>query len=143
MLFPRIFTNGFFDDDDDEWNRRFFNEPTARASVMKTDVKENGDNYEVAIELPGFSKEDIQAELKDGYLTVTASKSENNDKKDEDGKYIRRERYQGTCQRSFYVGKELTQDDIHAKFEDGVLKMTIQKKAAQEVEDNKHIAIEG
>ncbi|MCI1304623.1 MAG: Hsp20/alpha crystallin family protein [Lachnospiraceae bacterium] len=143
MLFPSIFTNGFFDDDDDEWDRRFFSEPMARASVMKTDVKENDSDYELSIELPGFSKDDIQAQLNDGYLTVTASKKEDNDKKDENGKYIRRERYQGSCSRSFYVGRELTQDDIHAKFEDGVLKISVPKKAESEVEEKKHISIEG
>lgn len=142
MLFPTIFSNGFFDDDD-EWERRFFNAPSARASMMKTDVKENDDNYEVAIELPGYSKDDIQAELKNGYLTVTASKNENKDEKDDKGNYIRRERYQGSCSRSFYVGKQLTQDDIHAKFEDGVLKMVIPKKENTIEENKKTISIEG
>lgn len=143
MLFPSIFTNGFFDDDDDEWNRRFFSEPMARASVMKTDVKENDKDYELSIELPGFTKDDVKAELADGFLTVTAAKKEDNDKKDENGKYIRRERYQGTCSRSFYVGKEITQDDVHAKFEDGVLKITVPKKEEKEVEENRRISIEG
>jgi HSP20 family molecular chaperone IbpA len=143
MLFPSIFTNGFFDDDDDEWNRRFFSEPMVRASVMKTDVKENDKDYELSIELPGFTKDDVKAELADGFLTVTAAKKEDNDKKDENGKYIRRERYQGTCSRSFYVGKEITQDDVHAKFEDGVLKITVPKKEEKEVEENRRISIEG
>lgn len=143
MLFPSIFTNGFFDDDDDEWNRRFFSEPMVRASVMKTDVKENDKDYELSIELPGFTKDDVKAELADGFLTVTAAKKEGNDKKDENGKYIRRERYQGTCSRSFYVGKEITQDDVHAKFEDGVLKITVPKKEEKEVEENRRISIEG
>ena len=143
MLFPSIFTNGFFDDDDDEWNRRFFSEPMVRASVMKTDVRENDKDYELSIELPGFTKDDVKAELADGFLTVTAAKKEDNDKKDENGKYIRRERYQGTCSRSFYVGKEITQDDVHAKFEDGVLKITVPKKEEKEVEENRRISIEG
>ena len=143
MLFPSIFTNGFFDDDDDEWNRRFFSEPMVRASVMKTDVKENDKDYELSIELPGFTKDDVKAELADGFLTVTAAKIEDNDKIDENGKYIRRERYQGTCSRSFYVGKEITQDDVHAKFEDGVLKITVPKKEEKEVEENRRISIEG
>jgi HSP20 family protein len=142
MLFPSIFSDGFFNDDD-EWNRRFFSEPMARASVMKTDVKENDKDYELSIELPGFSKDDVRAELSDGFLTVTASKKEDNDKKDDNGKYIRRERYQGTCSRSFYVGKEMTQDDVHAKFEDGVLKITVPKKDEKEVEENRRISIEG
>lgn len=142
MLFPSIFSDGFFNDDD-EWNRRFFSEPMARASVMKTDVKENDKDYELSIELPGFSKDDVKAELSDGFLTVTASKKEDNDKKDDNGKYIRRERYQGTCSRSFYVGKEMTQDDVHAKFEDGVLKITVPKKDEKEVEENRRISIEG
>jgi HSP20 family molecular chaperone IbpA len=109
---------------------------------MKTDVKEFDDRYEMGLDLPGYKKEDISAELKDGYLTVNASHEESSDEKNEDGKYIRRERYSGKCTRSFYVGEGVTEEDIKAKFEDGVLKLDIPKKEAK-LPEKKLIAIEG
>jgi HSP20 family molecular chaperone IbpA len=112
--------------------------------LMQTDVEEKDNGYEITMNLPGFKKEDVKGEIKDGYLTVTASTNTNNDEKDKDGKFIRRERYSGTCSRSFYVGEEVTQDDIKAKFKDGVLKVTVPKKEAKPaVEESKYIAIEG
>jgi HSP20 family molecular chaperone IbpA len=111
--------------------------------VMRTDVKETEQGYEVDIELPGFKKEDVKAQLKDGCLTIQAEKNVDNDQKDENGKYIRRERYSGSMSRQFYVGKNVTQEDIHAKFEDGILKLALPKKEQQKVEENKYIAIEG
>ena len=94
--------------------------------------------------MPGFNKEDLKAELKEGYLTISASTNKDNGEKDENGKYIRRERYVGSCSRSFYVGEEIKQDDIKAKFENGILKISVPKKEAQpKVEEDKHIAIEG
>ena len=94
--------------------------------------------------LPGFAKEDIKAELKDGYLTIKAETNQDNDEKDADGKYIRRERYTGSCSRSFYVGDGVTQEDIHATFKDGVLALEIPKKEAiPQEEEAKYIAIEG
>ena len=94
--------------------------------------------------MPGVQKDNVKAELNDGYLTISASTDTNNDEKDKDGHYIRRERYSGSCQRSFYVGKDVTEDDIKASFEDGTLKMTIPKKEAKPaVESKKQIAIEG
>lgn len=140
MLFPSVFSNGFLTDED-EWNRNFFGGLTSRAATMKTDIKEQDNGYELSVELPGFAKDDLSVELKDGYLTVSASKTENKDQKDEDGKYIRRERYQGSCRRSFYVGTNLTQDDVHAKFEDGVLKLTIPKKTETPEQERKAIEI--
>ena len=110
---------------------------------MKTDVKEKDGNYEVAIDLPGFKKDEITAELKDGYLTISAAKGLDKDEKDKEGKYIRRERYSGQCARTFYVGEAVTQEDIKAKFEDGILKVTIPKVEPKKVEDKKYIAIEG
>jgi HSP20 family molecular chaperone IbpA len=111
--------------------------------VMRTDVKETEQGYEVDIELPGFKKEDVKAQLKDGYLTIQAVKNVDNDQKDENGRYIRQERYSGSMSRQFYVGKNMTQEDIHAKFEDGILKLALPKKEQQKVEENKYIAIEG
>ena len=111
--------------------------------IMRTDVKEHDDKYEVDIELPGFKKEDVKAELKDGYLTITALKEVNNEQKNENGKYVRRERYTGNMSRSFYVGEKVTQEEIRAKFEDGILKLQIPKKdPKKQVEDKHYVTIE-
>ena len=113
-------------------------------SVMRTDVKENNTGYELHIDLPGYKKEDVKAELKDGNLTITATSNVENDKKDENGKFIRRERFYGNCSRSFYVGEQVEQSDIKAKFEDGILKIFVPKKEAKPVvEEKKYITIEG
>ncbi len=111
---------------------------------MRTDIKNCDDCYEIEMDLPGFSTEDMKAELKDGYMTVTATHSENKEEKDEEGNYIRRERYQGQYKRSFYVGDAVTQEDIKAKYTDGVLKITVPKieKKAEE-EEKQIITIEG
>ncbi len=111
---------------------------------MSTDVKENENGYEVEMELPGFAREDIQADLKEGYLTIHASRNTADEQKDEKGKYLRKERYSGSCSRSFYVGEAVTQEDIKAKFADGILTVFIPKKETQpQVETKKYIAIEG
>ena len=143
MLMPSIFGDAFMDD--------FFGFPQERkgatasqTGLMQTDVKETEDGYEVVMNLPGYNKDDVKGELKDGYLMVSATTNINNDQKDENGKYIRRERYSGSCQRSFYVGEGLTQEDIKAKFENGTLKLMIPKKDPQpKVEEQKYILIEG
>ena len=109
---------------------------------MKTDVKETDKGYELDIELPGYQKEDVKAQLKDGYLTVQAAKNVNNDEKNNEGAYIRRERYEGTMSRSFYVGEDVTEADIQAKFENGILKLSVPKKEAKKVEENKYITIQ-
>ena len=144
MLMPSIFGEDLFND----WfsfpdiDKKFYGKNTDQ--VMKTDIKEKDNEYEVDIELPRFKKEDVKAELKDGYLTISAAKNVNNDEKKEDGKYIRKERFSGNVSRSFYVGEDMTQEDIHAKFEDGMLKLTVPKKEAKKVEDKKsYITIEG
>lgn len=94
--------------------------------------------------LPGVKKEDVKAELKDGYLTVQVSSNTNNDEKDDKGRYIRRERFSGSCSRRFYVGQRVKQEDIKAKFENGILTMVVPKKEKEPaVEENKYIAIEG
>lgn len=111
---------------------------------MKTDIKDTDQGYEITMNLPGVKKEDVKAELKDGYLTISASSNNSRDEKDDNGRYIRRERYSGSCSRSFYVGDQVTEADIKAKFENGTLTMMIPKKEVQPaVEDKKYIAIEG
>lgn len=142
MLMPSIFGENFMDDFfgfPERYLGRSFN--TNR--MMQTDVAETDDGYEVTMDLPGFKKEDVKAELKNGYLTITANTNTNNDEKDKNGKYIRRERYCGTCSRSFYVGENVTQEDIKARFENGTLKLNIPKKERPKLEESKCISIEG
>lgn len=143
MLMPSIFGENLFDDFFNDFARpvRFTNSTNY---MMKTDVKETENGYELDIDLPGYKKEDIKAELKDGYMTISAQSSKSEDEKDKDGKYIRRERYYGNCSRTFYVGDDVTQEDIKAKFEDGILKIAVPKKEAKpQVEEKKFINIEG
>ena len=110
---------------------------------MKTDIKELDNGYELEIDLPGFKKDEIKAELNNGYLTVSAAKGLDEDKEDKKtGKYIRRERYAGSMSRSFYVGEGVKQSDIHAKYEDGILKLDIPKQDKKAVEESKYISIE-
>ena len=111
---------------------------------MKTDVRETDDAYEVDIDLPGFKKDEVTAQLNDGYITISASKGLDKDEKDKkSGKYIRKERYAGSMSRSFYVGEDVTQDEISAKFENGILQLKVPKKANKAVEGKNYIAIEG
>ena len=149
MLRPSIFNDNLFDDFfefpffDDRAESKLYGHNAK--NIMKTDIKEHKDGYELEIDLPGFHKDEIQAELKDGYLTISAAKQLNQDEKEkESGKYIRRERYSGSCQRSFYVGDEITQEDIKAEFKHGILKLFVPKKEAKpEVEQRKFVSIEG
>ncbi len=144
MMMPSIFGENLFDDLFDGFTKSNFGGFANQTVAMKTDVKELDNSYELDIDLPGVKKEDVKAELKDGYLTVSASHGTQNDEKDEKGKYIRRERYYGSASRSFYVGEQVKQEDIKAKFENGILKMTIPKVEKQPaVEQNNYIAIEG
>ena len=150
MLMPSIFGENLFDDDwmDFPFERDFWGKKNPlygknAKNLMKTDIREHDTGYELDIDLPGFKKDEIKAELENGYLTISATKGASNDEQDKKGKYIRRERYAGTMQRSFYVGEDVTQEDIKAKFEDGILKLSIPKKDAQAVETKKTIAIEG
>lgn len=145
MFRHNYLTNNLFDDFFDDlgmFERRLPAVAAPQAGVMKTDIVENKDAYELHVDLPGFKKEDVKAELKDGYLTISAvAKYEKNE--DEGKKFLRRERFYGTCSRSFYVGENLTQEDIKARFEDGILKLTVPKKEAQpEINTPKYIAIE-
>ena len=150
MLYaPSIFRtnlfNDFFEDD-------FFKKPfghlesfTGNAGeLMRTDVKEDENSYELQMSLPGIDKKDIKASLKDGYMTINASTSKSNDEKDDNDHYIRRERYQGSVSRSFYVGEAVKEEDIKAKYENGILTLTVPKKVEEpKVEEQKFIAIEG
>lgn len=113
-------------------------------TLMRTDIKETNGGYELTIDLPGFKKDDVQAELKDGYLTINAQTQGESEDKDEQGTYVRKERFSGKCSRTFYVGDDVEEDDIKAKFEDGVLKIAVPKKQEQpKLEEKKTIAIEG
>ena len=154
MLMPSIFGEDMFDDFMRDFP--FFDENAGNKiekklygrhakNMMKTDIKEQEDGYELEMDLPGFTKVEITAELKDGYLTISASKGLDKDEQEkETGKYIRRERYAGACQRSFYVGEDITEQDIKAEFKHGILKLFVPKKEAQpKVENKKYVAIEG
>ncbi len=150
MLVPSIFGENLFDDfmdfpfDDDFWGRKnpLYGKNAKR--MMKTDIRETEGSYELDVDLPGFKKDEIKASLENGYLTISAAKGLDKDEKDKDGKYIRQERYAGAMSRSFYVGDEVTQEDIKAKYEDGILKLSIPKKEKKPaVEQDNHIAIEG
>ena len=149
MYMPSIFGESLFDDmfpfDDSFFTSKknpLYGKNASR--VMKTDIKENEGSYELDIDLPGFKKDEITAELKDGYLTVSAAKGldeEQDDKKT--GRYIRRERYAGACERSFYVGEDVTQEDIKGEYKHGILKLFVPKKEAKPVSnDPKYITIE-
>lgn len=111
-------------------------------NMMKTDVRESEKSYELDIDLPGFSKDEITVQLENGYLSISAAKGLDKDQENKDGKYIRRERYAGSMSRTFYVGDQLTEQDIQAKFENGILQLTVPKKEAKQVEGHKYIAIE-
>ena len=111
-------------------------------NLMRTDVRETENSYELDVDLPGFKKEEIQVALEEGYLTISAAKGVEKKEDDKKGKYIRQERYSGSCSRSFYVGENVTEQDIAAKFEYGILKLSIPKKDVSAVEAKKYISIE-
>lgn len=113
--------------------------PKTNASLMKTDVKETDKAYELDIDLPGFDKENVQIELNDGYLTINASTNEEKEDKDENGTFLRKERFVGSCRRSFYVGDDVSEDDISAKFENGILSINVPKKELPKPEDRKRL----
>ena len=153
MMMPSIFGENLFDDDwmdfpFDRFDREFFGRKNPlygkhAKNMMKTDIREHDDGYELDVDLPGFKKDEISVQLNNGYLTISASKGLDKDEQDKKGKYIRKERYAGAMQRSFYVGDAVEQSDVKAKFEDGILKLCIPKKDAKAVEARNSIAIEG
>ncbi len=139
MTMPSIFRGNLLDDLFDDSFQSFNN-----TEMMKADVKELDHGYELSMNLPGVKKEDIKAELKNGYITVSASTENSNEEKDDEGSYLRRERFYGSTSRSFYVGDQVREEDIKAKYENGVLTLTVPKKDAKQIEaEKKYIAIEG
>lgn len=153
MLLPSIFGENLFDDFFDDvpfFDNRAENQIEKKLygrhahNVMKTDIKETDDGYELIVDLPGFKKDEIKVSLEDGYLTIEAAKGLDEDEQEKkSGKYIRKERYAGSCQRSFYVGEGISQDDIKASFQHGILKLFIPKEPEKSVEEKKYVAIEG
>lgn len=154
MMMPSIFGENLFDDFDswfsDPVEKRFFGKKNPlygkhAKNLMKTDVRETKNSYEVDVDLPGFKKDEIKLEFDNGYLTISAAKGLDKDETDkETGKYIRRERYAGACQRSYYVGEDITEEDIKAEFKHGILKLFVPKKEVKPaVEEKKYISIEG
>lgn len=150
MRVPSIFGENLFDDFMDfPFEREFFgrNNPLYgkyEKNIMKTDIKETDAGYEMYIDLPGFKKENVTAKLENGYLTISAAKGMDKDEKNDEGVYIRRERYCGQCARTFYVGEDVKQEEIKAKFEDGILKVFVPKTEPKKVEEgHNYIAIEG
>lgn len=153
MLMPSVFGRDMFDDVfdfpffDDKDMKKMEKQLYGRRgkNLMKTDVREKADSYELTMDLPGFKKDEVTAQLKDGYLTISAAKGLDKDEQEKDnGRYIRRERYAGACQRSFYVGEDVGEEDIKASFKHGILKLSVPKKEAKAAVENKHyIAIEG
>ena len=150
MLYtPSILRTNLFNDlfDDDLFTRPFSHLDSFQGNageLMRTDVREDKDSYELQMSLPGIDKKDIKASLKDGYMTINASTAKSSDEKDKDLHYIRRERYQGSVSRTFYVGEAVKEEDIKARFENGILTLTVPKKDEEpKVEEQKFIAIEG
>ena len=145
MLMPSIFGENVFDDWMDfsfpDIDKKLYGKHAK--NVMKTDIREMDDSYEVVIDLPGFKKDEIEVQLENGYLTISAAKGLDKDETDKQGKYLRQERYAGSMSRSLYVGEDITEEDIHGKFENGILKLDIPKVEAKKVEQKKHMAIEG
>ena len=149
MFYPTLFKDDLFDDffdfptfrDFDRADRKLYGKHAN--GLMKTDVRENEGNYELDIDLPGFKKDEISLTLDNGYLIVGAAKTVNEDEKDSKGKMLRQERFSGAMQRSFYVGDGLNENDVRAKFEDGVLSLTFPKEKEPELPEKKTIMIEG
>ena len=149
MLRNGLFGEELFDDwmrfptfhDFDDVEKKLYGRHAAH--VMKTDVHENDEGYEVDIDLPGFKKDELNLQLENGYLTVSAAKGLDKDEKSKKGRIIRQERYAGAMERSFYVGDAITEEDVKAKFEDGVLRLCIPKKESQQLPEHKTIMIEG
>ena len=152
MLMPSIFGENLFDDFFNDFP--FYYDDKAmkdtekklygkRAShVMKTDIKEMDNGYQLVVDLPGFTKDEIKASLENGYLTISAAKGLDKDQEDKKGKYIRQERYAGACSRSLFVGEGIEPRDVSAKFEDGILRVSLPKQVKKELPRNSTIAIE-
>lgn len=147
-MLPSIFGENLFDD--------FFSDPFGMMNVhghdplygkhaknlMKTDVRETENSYELDVDLPGFKKDEVSVDLKDGYLTISAAKGVDKDEQDKAGKYIRQERYAGACSRSFFVGEAVKPEEVSAKYEDGILKLSVPKAGEKALPKTTTIAIE-
>lgn len=155
MLLPRVFSDDLFDDFFNFNEFPFFDDRDERKlekklyghrarNLMKTDVRETEKDYELIIDLPGFKKDEVKVSLENGYLTIGAEKGlDEEEREKKTGRYIRRERYAGSCQRSFYVGEDITQDEIKGEFKHGILKLSIPKKETRPaVQEKKYITIE-
>lgn len=149
MMMPSIFGESLFDDFMDDFMFPSFPDVDKTLygkhakNMMKTDVKETDDGYVVDIDLPGFKKDEIKVQLDNGYLTISAAKGLDKEEKNKKGKYVRHERYAGGMSRSFYVGENVTKDDIHPKYEDGILSFNVPKAEKKVIEDDHYISIEG
>ena len=149
MMMPRIFGENLFDDFMNDFTFPAFPNVEKKLygkharNLMKTDVKDTDTGYEVDVDLAGFKKDEIQIELEKGFLTVTAAKGLDKDEKDKKDNYIRRERYAGSMSRSFYVGDHVTVEDIHPKYENGILSFNVPKEQEKIEPKSKYIAIEG
>lgn len=151
MLLPSAnVLNNFFGENllGDDWMRfpfgsDWFDRGKNVSQMMKTDIRESEEGYDLMVDLPGFSKDEVSAKLENGYLTIAASRGSEQEENDKDGKFIRRERYVGSVSRSFYVGDTVTQEEIKARYENGILKLSVPKKEAAKEEQNPYIAIEG
>ena len=148
-MMPSIFGENlfdeFFDDDFPMIPMRSIRNPLYgknAKNLMKTDVRETDNTYELDVDLPGFKKDEVQLDLKDGYLTISAAKGLDKDQEDKKGKYIRQERYAGACSRSFFVGEGIEPRDVSAKFEDGILRVSLPKQGKKELPRNSTITIE-
>ena len=140
MLMPSIFGENLFDD---FFNFPFGYYPTSNSDLMKTDIKEKDGMYVMEMDLPGYEKSDVKAELNNGYLTISVSKDTGEEEqKDEEKGYVFRERYTGSCSRSFYVGQNVKEEDIKASYENGILTLTFPKDAPAQIPEKKYIAIE-
>ena len=148
-MLPSIFGENLFDD--------FFNDPFGMMNVseghnplygkhaknlMKTDIREKENSYELSVDLPGFKKDEISIDLSNGYLAIEAAKGLDKDEQDKNGKYIRRERYAGVMNRSFYVGNAVRPEDIGAKYENGILKLSVPKAVKKELPVSTSVSIE-
>lgn len=152
MLMPRIFGESLFDDlmdfrfptDEEFFGKRNPLFGKHGKNLMKTDIREKDGSYELDIDLPGFKKDEVKAKLENGFLTISAEKGLDRDQKDNEGRFIRQERYAGAMSRSFYVGDSVKQEDITAKFEDGILRLSVPKQEMKKLENkDQYIAIEG
>ena len=144
MMMPSVFGRDIFDDFMDGFafpdvSRELYGKHAKQ--MMKTDVKELDNGYEIMVDLPGFKKDEVNVELENGYLTISASKGMDKDETDKNGKFIRQERYTGACSRSFYVG-DVQPSDIGARYEDGILKLSVPKADKKRLPEKTTIAIE-